>query len=221
MKSFITWLPPSRQSIALVACLLIVVLLGHAGAFAQSGPTLVTTVYLPLVASAPAALPLVENGDFEGGSSGAWRETSSGTGAGTLIRSADRLASGVTPRSGQWAAWLGGLNNETSTLTQRIAVPVEAAPQPLRLFYALWVRSGDSCGNDTFRLQINGVNIHKVDLCAQTNASGWSLNSVDLTPYAGRTANLSFQVVTNGSFISSVFLDDIVTTQSSPALAVE
>jgi hypothetical protein len=203
-----------RGIVSLIA-MIVVVQLVSARAFAQSAPSAAAhRVYLPFLQSAAAALS-VPNGNFEAGSSGVWRETSTGTGAGTLIRAADRLGSGVTPRGGQWAAWLGGLNDETSTLSQRLEVPSDAAKGPLRLTYSVWVRSGDECGGDIFRLQINGVNVKRIDLCAQTATSGWVSQSVDLTAYAGRAANLTFRVTTDGSYISSLYLDDIATRRGS------
>jgi len=73
-------------------------------------------VYLPLIKNGNAVIPSnpILNGTFEAGSDGSWGESS--TNGWDLI--VETLADPVTPHAGTWAVWLGGDDNETSTLTQ-------------------------------------------------------------------------------------------------------
>ncbi len=168
-------------------------------------------VYLPLVMKnyTPPVPMLLLNGNFEQGRA-SWSETSS-TGYALIINETE-LA--VTPHGGSWAAWLGGADNETSVLSQQFSVP---ASQPY-LGYWYWIGSYDSCGGDYAQTLINTTQVENYYLCNTTSTSGWVHKVLDLNVYGGQTITLSFRVVTNGSVVSNLFIDD-VTFQSSPTAA--
>jgi len=86
-------------------------------------------VYTPLVASDWVYLPLVMrssgttctlfNDGFESGRAGSWDEYSSN--GWPLILNTSALP--TSPHGGNWAAWLGGDDNETALLSQQVTIP--------------------------------------------------------------------------------------------------
>ncbi|MCS7040358.1 MAG: hypothetical protein NZP34_12195, partial [Caldilineales bacterium] len=90
-------------------------------------PPTATPTATPTAAS--TALPTVKNGNFEQGNNGDWIEFSSN---GFDLILSDNLP--ITPRSGQWIAWLGGLDNEISDLSQPFQLP-PSGPIYLRFHY--------------------------------------------------------------------------------------
>jgi secreted trypsin-like serine protease len=153
------------------------------------------------------------NGDFEQGTTG-WVQSS--TLGYPLIIHTSNLP--ITPRSGSWAAWLGGDHNEQSLLRQTVTVP---SNNPI-LSYWYYIDSDDVCGFfDWFGIFINQDNDQRVaelDLCAANNTGGWVQGVVNMGAYAGQTIMVDFYVSTDGSLISNLFLDDIALTAGMPTL---
>lgn len=161
-------------------------------------------VFLPLVLK-----PGLKNGNFEAGQDGNWTEYSSN--GYDLILDASSFA--ITPHEGTWAAWLGGDNNETSTLTQT-GVTLSGVRY---LHYWYWIDSTDSCGFDFATVSVNGNSLASYNLCTSTNTGGWVEGVLDLNGYAGQTISLEFKANTDGSNISNFFLDDVAITSSASA----
>ena len=111
-------------------------------------------------------------------------------------------------------ARLGGDINETSRLSQ--IVSISTAGPYLHFWY--WIGSEDSCGNDYFRVKINGVEKLSNDLCAAKNTGGWVERVVDLSAFTGSTVTLMFEVMTNSSLNSNLFLDDVSMSTTSSAM---
>lgn len=151
----------------------------------------------------------VRNGTFEAGQDGNWTEYSSN--AYDLILPSSNLI--VTPHGGSWASWLGGDNNETSTLTQT-GVSLAGVRY---LHYWYWLSSEDSCGFDFATVSVNGTPLTSYDLCSSTNTNGWVAGTLDLNAYAGQTIALKFEVTTDSSVNSNFFLDDVSITSSASA----
>jgi hypothetical protein len=144
------------------------------------------------------ATTAIVNGDFEQGGFVGWSETSS---KGWLIV----VPSPFPPHSGSWAAWLGGDNNELAIISQtNVSI---FTPTTLRLWY--WVDSGDSCGYDYGYVKVNSNIVHTWDLCYSNNSSGWLPLNIDLSAYNGQTVTLSVEVVTDASYFSNLFIDDV------------
>ncbi len=141
------------------------------------------------------------NGDFEEGQDGSWREYSSN--GWDLIVNAG-YPYGVYPHSGDWIAWLGGDNNETSRISQTITVP----PGKPYLHIWIWTYSSDSGENDYFRLSINGRGKLTLPLSYYGNSERWREDVIDLSTYDS-PVELVIEVTTNNSYISSVFVDNI------------
>jgi hypothetical protein len=136
------------------------------------------------------------NGDFEDGHS-AWTETSS--------TYPDVITDDIrnSARSGRWYAWLGGNNNEVTTLSQTVSVPADASY--LRFYYRM--SSIDTCGNDYARVSVAGTQVLEMNLCS--SVTSWTAVNVDMTSYRGSDVLISFNVTTNATNISHFLLDDI------------
>jgi hypothetical protein len=142
----------------------------------------------------------IANGDFEQGAV-AWTEYS--TNEYELI-----LHESETPQpahNGEWLAWLGSDDNETSHLSQTFSVPAGMS----YLHYWYWIFSDDDCGDDFFRIYVNAVTVHTQDLCYDTNTYGWLEGLVNLAAYTDTTITLLFEVTTDDLILSGLLLDDV------------
>jgi C1A family cysteine protease len=158
--------------------------------------------------SAPRTLtilpPAVTNGGFEAGSESWTHYSSNGYAAVT-----SSLA--VPPHSGTNAIWLGGNNNETTSLTQT-GINMSGA-RYLQFWYV--IGSTDNCGYDYARVKVNGVTVKTFSLCKSYNSSAWIRQVIDLQSYTGSTVSLEFTVTTNATNNSNFFVDDVSITNSS------
>jgi hypothetical protein len=142
------------------------------------------------------------NGDFEQGQYVAWSESSSNGYDVVVPYTPDPL---VVPHSGTWIAWLGGDDNETTTLSQsNLTVPDYGV---VRLYY--WSTSGDDCGYDYGTIRINSSPVFVWNLCYTTNTFGWVPLQVDVSGYHGQTVTLSIEVTTDEGYWSSLLIDDV------------
>jgi hypothetical protein len=154
-----------------------------------------------------SSIPLA-NGDFESGAT-VWTEYSAWDAQ--IILSSDHLP--IIPHGGNYAAWLGGLNDEIAYIQQQVTIP-SSAPY---LVYWHWIGSTDLCGYDFGGVIINNSVVHQYDLCGSTATGGWVKHSVNLSSYAGQSVSLQIRVETDSSAWSNLFVDD-VSFQSSPGV---
>ena len=159
--------------------------------------------FLPLITNIPYVPPAdpLENGDFEQGAV-AWTEFSS-LGAPLILHLDDE--EDMVTHGGSWAAWLGGLDGESSELTQEVTVPPD---QPYLAYYYL-LNSADGCGFDFAGVSVDGVEVQSYDVCEATSMVTFGRNVIDLSSYAGETVVLGFTMVTDGGLVSSFFVDDV------------
>lgn len=142
------------------------------------------------------------NGNFEQGRNVGWSESSSN---GYEVVVPYTPAPEVTPHSGNWIAWLGGDNFETTILSQsNLTIPDYGV---VRLYY--WSASGDDCGYDYGYVLINSNVVHYWDLCYGTNTYGWAPLQIDVSGYHGQTVDLTIQVTTDVGYESSLLIDDV------------
>ena len=172
-------------------------------------------IFLPLIINGAGSSPIkpLLNGGFDSGPDGSWTEYSFQ--GWDLILQANVLL--VTPHGGQWAAWLGGDHNEISRLSQSVTI----TPAQPYLHFWYWTASEDDCGYDYARVKINGTAIKSLNLCTSNNTGGWTKSDVSLSPYAGSTVTLMFEVTTNSTRNSNFFLDDVSLSASATAAAPE
>ncbi len=160
------------------------------------GDSNVATVSISVTASG------VRNGTFEDGRDGNWTESS--TGGWELITQS--FPGNVTPHGGDWAAWLGGDDDETSRLTQT-GISMSGVRY---LHYWYWIASEEiSCGYDFAKIFVNNVEKQSFNLCPDTNTSGWVQGTLDLNSYAGTSISLEFRATTDSSYNSNFFVDDV------------
>jgi subtilisin family serine protease len=156
-------------------------------------------IFLPMITKDYRS-PIL-NGDFEEGQDGSWKEYSS-KGWDLIVNAG--YPYGVYPHSGDWIAWLGGDNNETSRISQSIKL----SPGKPFLHIWIWTYSSDSGENDYFRLSFNGREKLTLPLSYYGNFEMWREFAFDLSTYES-PVELVVEVTTNNSYISSVFVDDI------------
>jgi len=169
--------------------------------------------YLPVlwnVAVAPPPTNPFQNPGFESGQV-SWTEYSSG--GWDLIWPA--ASTPVAAHGGSWLAWLGGDDNETGKLSQTITIS-GTAPYLHFWFYAA---SEDVCGYDFFRVKVNGSPILEYSLCSSSNSNGWVQGVLNLAGFVGTNKIVMFEVTTDGSLNSNLFLDDV--SMSSSAMMME
>ncbi|MEM7114088.1 MAG: S8 family peptidase [Chloroflexota bacterium] len=154
----------------------------------------------------PNELPDVPNGDFEQGRNGDWFESSSN---GEPLIANSGLP--ITPLSSEWVGWLGGLDNETSSLSQTLFL--EDAPAPLFIEFHYQIRSDDACGFDLAELLLDSFAVETLELCSAEATSEWVTVTLDVSEFVGSSVTLEFVVTTDFSAPSSLFIDDVTFTQ--------
>lgn len=192
----------------LSAVLLAGALLASAQEAEQGSGSVTYRLFMPVTMDQQTPIATLQNGNFEAGRSG-WTE-SSALGYEIIVAS---FPGSVRPHGGAWAAWLGGDDNETSTISQEVTIPANAP----YLSYWQWIASADICGYDRLDVRVNGSTKQTIFLCGATETSDWVPVSADLNAFAGQKVNLEFRVVTDGSLNSNLFIDD-VTFQGNPSV---
>jgi len=171
-------------------------------AWVQASLPTLNKVFLPMIRKPAGTTPPdpILNGNFELGHA-SWSEYSKNGWA--LILESEDLP--FPPHGGSWAAWLGGDHNEISQVYQTVTIP--SGRSYLHFWY--WVDSGDACGYDYLMVGIAPNAALVKDLCNNNNTYGWVEASVDLSAYAGSSGILVFDVRTDSSGMSNLFLDDV------------
>jgi hypothetical protein len=157
------------------------------------------SVHLPLV----LRIPSLQNGDFENGPDGSWKEVS--TNGFPLILPGGDLQ-GLVSKSGVWAAWLGGGLLETSTLSQTIRIPENA----LTLNFYYWIESyelAENCVYDYAYVRWGSNTLRTFPLCETYNTGQWVLGQIDLNALRGQIGELIFEVSSDEVDHSNFFLD--------------
>jgi photosystem II stability/assembly factor-like uncharacterized protein len=172
-------------------------------------PTHTPTTTPTATPTATTVPPTIKNGDLELGNNGDWTEFSSNNL--DVIVSLDLP---ITPHSGGWVAWLGGLDDETSVISQTITLPA-TGPVYLRYYYQIASEETFDCDADLAGVLIDSTVVWMTGLCESTATSGWTVGTVDVSASVGKTVSIQFRVETDFSLASSLFLDDIA-LQSSP-----
>jgi hypothetical protein len=174
-------------------------------ASSQSSPDQPYDLYMPLVNNGLSALPEIQNGDFEGGDNGDWTVYS--LAEYTLIQE-ENLPGWLTPHSGSWLAWMGGLADEDSRISQSVTLP-PGGPAYLRYYYQV-DSLATPCDQDWMRFQVGATELASLGLCESSNTTSWAAGAVDLSAYAGQTFTITFQVTTDPAGEgSSFFIDDV------------
>jgi hypothetical protein len=167
-------------------------------------------LFLPLVLkSCSGAIP---NGDFEQGRT-QWIESSLYPPADVPLivdrNYFDDFSPGITPRGGNWAGWLCGMENEISSIKQQITVPATCP----KLTYWHWIDSDAPCGVHFGKIFLTQGNVAQgvdtYDLCSAKNTAGWVKHDVDLSAFAGKSVVLEIRAECLSNDYSSLFIDDV------------
>lgn len=159
----------------------------------------------PTPVPTPQSIP-VPNGSFEQGPNGDWEELVNGqTAPGSLVLQPGGF---VAPHGGDFVAWLGGVNDETNTLSQTVPVNV-TLPTRLRFWYQIRSDEGNNCQGDEATLTVNNQLVRTWSLCSPEETDDWVRELVDLTPFAGQDLTLTFSATFDSSRLSSFFVDDV------------
>jgi hypothetical protein len=163
--------------------------------------------------TAPAPSPALFNGDFEQGRV-AWLEVASNNEPLIVSGQVNGFVVPVPARSGTWVAWLGGDDDLTTGLVQRVTIPASAP----YLSYWYQTRSTDICADDIAGVSIDttlttgvgdAIVVDVMRLCSSNVTPTWQQRTIDLRTYVGRTVDLIFLAGTDATLVSSWFLDDI------------
>jgi hypothetical protein len=137
---------------------------------------------------------LVVNGGFESGLAPWGADSNAGLGPG---------------RSGAWGGWLGGFDNTTGELIQRIAVP--AATKSVT--WAFWWKAEAAAQqhDDVLRIFIQDPEAEPVLLLLRADGplNEWRREEVDLSPNAGKDFFLTFHATTDASVPTTFRVDDV------------
>ena len=170
-------------------------------------------MYLPLIQKPQQIVtnPILNPGFEQGHTS--WTEYSA-LGWDVIL---EAVEAPITAHGGSWLAWLGGDDLETSRLSQTITISASA---PF-LHYWYYSASEDVCGYDFFRIKVNGTIVSTKDLCSSTNTNAWVAGVLNLSSYLGAGKTITFEVTTDGSYNSNMFLDDVSMSNAASAMAEE
>ena len=167
-------------------------------------------VYLPVVLKGKVSCQqTVCNGDFENGSDGSWKISSTfyqEEGMYTIVNFADY----DTPfynHNGNYSAWLGNDPGEVTTISQRITIPADA----VQLGYWYWIYSNDDCNKSYGKVFLGATLLRTFDLCHDKETPDWVNEKIDLSAYRGKTMDLIFEarVDPTEGFFSGLLLDDV------------
>ena len=178
-----------------------------------SSITLSNRMYLPLIQKPQQIVtnPILNPGFEQGHTS--WTEYSA-LGWDVIL---EAVEAPITAHGGSWLAWLGGDDLETSRLSQTITISASA---PF-LHYWYYSASEDVCGYDFFRIKVNGTIVSTKDLCSSTNTNAWVACILNLSSYVGTGKTITFEVTTDSSYNSNMFLDDVSMSNAASAMAEE
>jgi secreted trypsin-like serine protease len=151
------------------------------------------------------------NGDFEQGPGVGWTEFSA-LGY-DLIMNSDFPGS-IAPHSGQWAVWLGGVDNEISYVEQSVSVEAGASI----LGFWMWIASQDECGFDFGGVTVNGASAYQFELCDTADTNGWVRRTIDLGAYVGQSVTFQIRAETDASLYSDLIVDDVTLSNAATIL---
>ncbi len=160
------------------------------------------------IETTPFCSNLLANGDFEAGPSD-WSVFSRR--GQPVICQAGTCNGAPPPYSGDYLAYLGGVNRERAQLWQSVTVP-SASPATLSYWYQIQSVDG-VCAGDVGQVYVRLGNSRLVlqahTLCAANNTDGWQLATVDVSSLAGQSVELGFSLRTDLTGISRWAVDEV------------
>jgi len=154
---------------------------------------------------------LLGNTGFESGAATPWVMSS-----GTLCSNSG--CSGETAHAGSWFAWLDGYGSaHTDTVSQSLTIP--SGKSSATLAFYLHIDSAEtttSTAYDTLKVQVldaSGTVLATLATYSNLNkATGYSLKSLNMAPYIGRSVKVRFLASEDSSLQTSFVIDDVTLT---------
>jgi hypothetical protein len=166
----------------------------------------------------------LRNGDFEDGPDVGWEVFSSGDFPVIFDEDSDDLPALPIDAFGDWAAWLGGADNEHTYIRQTVVIPQGG----FYLAYNFYIQSYDTCGSilnpprifDQGGIKVNGSDILfepgltgcTFELCEPKDIAGeWNTMYISTAFFGGpgSTITVEFWVKTDATRTSSLFIDNV------------
>lgn len=150
-----------------------------------------------------ACVEVIQNGGFESGGGVGWQEYS--------LQDYE-LVSQFNKRTGEWGAFLGGVNEADDRLSQAVTLPA-GATLTLTAWWSLATDEQPYERYDTLTISLHRadgsllVTLATLDNTAEENT--WEKLTFDLTSYAGQNVTIGFAALTDLSDASDFYLDDI------------
>ena len=164
----------------------------------------ITEIFLPLFpVQFSQGANVIRNGGFEAQAEN-W-VVSSAKGSLVIMNHA-LMPPDVLAYTGNYAAWLGGVNDEVNAIAQTTMIP--SAGATLKFRWRLQSVETD-CRNDVLTISINGLVVDSLGLCRSKSTSDWPEYTRSLDSFAGQNVVLQLKVQTNGSLSSNLFVDDV------------
>ncbi|MCD6518678.1 MAG: DNRLRE domain-containing protein [Anaerolineae bacterium] len=151
----------------------------------------------------------IENGGFEnvvGGEAAPW------------VRTGSTSYTTVEKHTGSYSAWLGGYNNGADGLYQEVTIPSLSGPgeEVTQVTLSYWwgmMTEEVTHPYDFMYIRIRdtqGNLLQDLETLSDGSASGtWQHSEFDLSAYKGQTIRICFEVETDGSNVTSFFVDDV------------
>lgn len=151
---------------------------------------------------------LLGNPDFDLGPGGGWEENA----ADPIVFDSGTLP--VTPHSGDYAAWLGGVNGATRTLYQDVSIPAGATNIRLSLYRRIATEELGGGVYDTFSLTLrntsNAVLENVVDWNNGDTVGTWTVfDHVATGEYGGQTVRVHLTSTNDNSYNTNFFIDSL------------
>jgi subtilisin family serine protease len=163
---------------------------------------------------------LVQNPGFESGAA-AWTEYA--------YYGYDIISNlwGFVPHSGNYLAWLGGIDGAYDYIEQTVAIPANARNPTLQFWYKIDTIEPGPDAYDFFYVDLYGTGgaflARLATLSNLNQTSDWAASSVfDLSAWKGQSVKLRFSVTNDIAYYTDFFVDDIalnVTTRRKSNIA--
>ncbi len=120
----------------------------------------------------------------------------------------------VSPHSGSWYAWFGGLGEaHTDTVSQQVSLPSGCSTYSLSFWMDVDTTEQGTTVRDTMRVQIldsgGSVMSTLVEYSNVDDSSGYQRKTFDLSGFAGQSVQIKFKCVEDSSRFTSFLVDDI------------
>jgi len=145
------------------------------------------------------------NANFEQGRNVGWQESSS-NGFSIVWNPSQHGGLPADAHGGSWMAYLGDFDNEVSRVWQTVTI---APNTHVDFWYWIHPDPNTACGADFGYVYFNSTIIQSWNLCS-SDTGGWVMGTLDLSAYAGQTADFEFRTASDSSGYSGLLIDDVV-----------